>query len=465
MCSFYLPNDRSAASVELTERSFGNTNRSERPMTNTSTSTNTDHTDSPEAPSIAVIGAGPGGLVAARILQLGGLPVTVYDADAAPGVRDQGGTLDLHADSGQIAIEDAGLTQQFAALVRPEGQAHRLLDPSGTVLVEQVPDADQAAAPEIDRAQLRGMLLDSLLPGSVVWGHRAVSIDGNTVVFEDGTGVTADLVIGADGAWSRVRASLTDAAPRYTGVAFVEALFTRVSEQHPEIAALVGDGHMWANGDGRTLVLQRNSDDVVRGYISMRAELDWLATAGLGTPDGRGRIVNVNGTDASGTDANGTQATDTERVRQVLRDRFDGFAPELLRIIDDSEGSLPNRPIFALPTPTVWEHRPGVTLLGYAAHVMAPFGGNGVNLALLDGAELARAVVDAVSAGQDLDDAVRASEERMVTRAATIGRAANDAIIEHYAVGGPDIESIPDFDEQARRWQDDADAYRAERVR
>jgi 2-polyprenyl-6-methoxyphenol hydroxylase-like FAD-dependent oxidoreductase len=421
----------------------------------TTTNTSTTHTSPNRTPSIVAIGAGPGGLVAARILQLGGLPVTVYDADAAPGVRDQGGTLDLHADSGQIAIEDAGLMQQFAALARPEGQAHRLLDPAGTVLVEQVPDADQAAAPEIDRAQLRGMLLESLLPGTVVWGHRAVSVGSGTVGFEDGTTAQADLVIGADGAWSRVRSSLTDVAPHYTGVAFVEALFTRVSERHPEIAALVGDGHMWANGDGRTLVLQRNSGDVVRGYISMRAELDWLAAAGLGTPDRRGGIL----------DENGTQATDTERVRQVLRDRFDGFAPELLRIIDESEGTLPNRPVFALPTPTVWEHRPGVTLLGDAAHVMAPFGGNGVNLALLDGAELARAVVSAVHDGQDLDDAVRSYEDRMVTRAATIGRSANDAIVEHYAVGGPDVDSIPDFDEQAQRWQDDADAYRAERVR
>ena len=312
------------------------------------------------SPTIAIVGAGPGGLLAARVLQLGGLAVTVYDADASLGSRDQGGTLDLHADSGQIAIEDAQLTQEFAALARPEGQAHRLLDPSGTLLVEQVPDTDETAAPEIDRAQLRRMLAESLTPGTIRWGARVVSVEAGVITFEDGRTETADLVVGADGAWSRVRASLTDAVPSYTGVTFVEALFTAVTEQHPEIAALVGDGHMWANGDGRTLVLQRNSGDVVRGYISMRAELDWLAAAGLGSADGRGGVL----------DANGTSATDTERVRQVLRDRFEGFAPELLRSIDESEGTLPNRPIFALPTPTVWDHQDGVTLLGDAAHVM-----------------------------------------------------------------------------------------------
>lgn len=404
------------------------------------------------SPTIAVVGAGPGGLLAARVLQLGGLAVTVYDADASLGSRDQGGTLDLHADSGQIAIEDAQLTQEFAALARPEGQAHRLLDPSGTLLVEQVPDTDETAAPEIDRAQLRRMLAESLTPGTIRWGARVVSVEAGVITFEDGRTETADLVVGADGAWSRVRASLTDAVPSYTGVTFVEALFTAVTERHPEIAALVGDGHMWANGDGRTLVLQRNSGDVVRGYISMRAELDWLAAAGLGSADGRGGVL----------DANGTSATDTERVRQVLRDRFEGFAPELLRIIDESEGTLPNRPIFALPTPTVWDHQDGVTLLGDAAHVMSPFGGNGVNLAFLDGAELARAVLAAVDGGTPLGDAVRTYETRMVARGARIGQAANEAIVEHYAVGGPDLDGIPDFDEEARRWRDDAAAYRAE---
>ncbi|ROP72491.1 NAD(P)/FAD-dependent oxidoreductase [Curtobacterium sp. PhB115] len=403
-------------------------------------------------PSIAVVGAGPGGLLAARVLQLGGIDVTVYDADPSLASRDQGGTLDLHADSGQIAIEDAQLTDEFAALARPEGQAHRLLDQAGTVLAEQVPASDDTAAPEIDRAQLRRMLVESLAPDTIRWGQRVAAVEGGTITFEDGTTVSADLVIGADGAWSRVRASLTDAVRSYTGVTFIEALFTNVSEQHPEIAKLVGDGHMWANGDGRTLVLQRNSGDVVRGYVSMRAELDWLAHAGIGVADGRGGVL----------DANGTQTTDTERVRAALRERFADFAPELLRVIDDSEGSLPNRPIFALPTPTRWEHRAGVTLLGDAAHVMSPFGGNGVNLALLDGAELARAIVAAVHGGSSLDDAVRAYEERMTARGAAIGRAANDAIVEHYAVGGPDLDSIPDFDAEADRWRDGAVAYRAE---
>lgn len=404
-------------------------------------------------PSIAIIGAGPGGLLAARVLQLGGVDVTVYDADESLEYRDQGGTLDLHADSGQIALEDAHLTDEFAALARPEGQAHRLLDPQGTVLMEQIPAPDETAAPEVDRAQLRRMLAESLTPGTIRWGRKLARMNGMNLMFEDGGVESADFVIGADGAWSRVRAELTDAVPKYTGVTFVEALFTDVTESHPEIAALVGDGHMWANGDGKTLVLQRNSGDIIRGYISFRGELDWLAEAGLGAADGRGGIL----------DSNGTTATDTERVRAVLRDRFAEFSTELLRVIDDSEGTLPNRPIFAMPTPTTWAHRPGITLLGDAAHVMSPFGGSGVNLALLDGAEIARGIVSAVRAGTAVNDAVQAYEERMMSRGATMGRAANDAIAEHYAVGGPDLDSIPNFEEAAEQWRANAAEYRANR--
>lgn len=404
-------------------------------------------------PHIAIIGAGPGGLLAARVLQLGGIDVAVYDADASLESRDQGGTLDLHADSGQIALEDAGLTAEFAALARPEGQAHRLLDPQGTVLMEQTPSPDETAAPEVDRAQLRRLLAESLAPGTIHWERRLEAVEAGMLTFADGSVAAADLVIGADGAWSRVRAALTDASPAYTGVTFVEALFTDVTERHPEIAALVGDGHMWANGDGKTLVLQRNSGDVVRGYIAFRTELDWLAKAGLGAADGRGGVLDANGTSAI--------VTDTERVRAVLRRRFAEFSPELLRVIDGTEGALPNRPIFALPTPLTWSHQAGITLLGDAAHVMSPFGGNGVNLALLDGAEIARGIVEAVRTGAGTDEAVLAYEARMMPRGAEMGRAANDAIIEHFAVGGPDLDSIPNFDDAAEQWRANAAEYRA----
>ena len=62
-------------------------------------------------PRIAVIGAGPAGLTAALILHRGGHPVSVYEGEASGQQRTQGGTLDLHDDSGQVALQRAGLLE------------------------------------------------------------------------------------------------------------------------------------------------------------------------------------------------------------------------------------------------------------------------------------------------------------------------------------------------------------------
>lgn len=416
-----------------------------------------------EISTVTIIGAGPGGLTCARILQRNGIDVRVHDADRGLSSRDQGGTLDLHADSGQIALGEAGLLSEFAAHARPEGQSHRIVDAGGTILMEQAAAPDETAAPEIDRAQLRTLLAQSLRPGTIRWSKKLERLStgadgGSELQFADGSRETAELVVGADGAWSRVRPALTDLQPEYTGVSFVEVLFTDASVRHAQVAELVGDGHLWANGDGRTMILQRNSGDVVRGYLGMRIELDWLERAGLGIADGRGGLL----ADSPGLDANAVQSSDAESVRaQVLR-QFADFAEPLRRVIDESQGSLANRPIMALPTPAAWEHVRGVTLLGDAAHVMAPFGGSGVNLAMLDGAELARGIIGAIRGGSDVDAAVRDYEATMIPRGAEIGAGANAAIIGHFAAGGPDPDDLPDFDEEAAGRRRGADDYRAE---
>ncbi len=396
--------------------------------------------------NIAIVGAGPGGLACARVLQLAGVPVTVYDADASIAARDQGGTLDIHADTGQIALEDAQLMTEFAALARPEGQSKRLLDPAGRVLKEHLAGPDEDAAPEIDRRQLREMLAASLQPGTIQWGRRVTSVTPGEATLDDGTSVAADLIVGADGAWSRVRAALSNATPAYSGVSVVEVRFDDVTTAHPSIAGLVGDGHMWANGDGRAIILQRNSGDCVRGYVGLRVELDWLAQAPLGRPDVRGALV----------DANGVQALDAEGVRAELLDRFAEFAPSLRRVIAES-ATLVNRPIFWLPAPLGWAHRPGLTLLGDAAHLMSPFGGEGVNLALLDGAELAASI----ARGED----VARYEERMIARSAPIATGANKAIVDFFAEGGGGSDYPPDFEEEARQWKAGAVAYREAQAR
>src|SRR4051812_34544224 len=114
-------------------------------------------------PRIAIIGGGPGGLTLARILQTRGIAATVFEQERTADERQQGGSLDLHPKAGQYAVGLAGLTQQFRALARYEDQGTRLLDKTGAVLFEEGEDD----RPEIDRTELRAMLLSSLDPGVV----------------------------------------------------------------------------------------------------------------------------------------------------------------------------------------------------------------------------------------------------------------------------------------------------------
>lgn len=314
-------------------------------------------------PSIAIIGGGPGGLMLARLLQLRGIGAIVFERDTHADERLQGGSLDLHADTGQRAMRLAELEDDFLAEARPEHQGDRLYDAAGRLLWDH--DGAGHDRPEIDRTALRRILLDSLSPGSVRWGSRVDAIEPE----KSGYRVTAggkdelfDTVVGADGAWSRVRPLLSTATPVYEGVAAIELGFN--AAQHPEVAALVGAGKMFAAGNNRTLVGQLNGHGHIRGYaIWPMAEKE----------------------------ASSLAATTPETARACALTAFAGFAPPLLRMIETGD-LLGVRSIYALPIGHSWPSRSGLTLLGDAAHVMSPFSGEGVNLALADAADLAEAL-------------------------------------------------------------------------
>ncbi|MFD3583163.1 FAD-dependent oxidoreductase [Streptomyces sp. NPDC058683] len=340
---------------------------------------------------VTIIGAGLGGLTLARVLHVHGIPATVYEAEVSATARTQGGMLDIHEHNGQPALEAAGLTEEFRALVLEGREATRALAPDGAVLLEE-PDDGTGGRPEVLRGELRRVLLDSLPAGTVRWGRKAGGVralgDGrHEVTFADGGSVTTNLLVGADGAWSRVRPLLSDAVPEYVGTSFVETYLFDAETRHPATAKAVGGGAMFALAPGKGIQAHRESGGTLHTYVALRRTQDWFA----------GIDFNDAGAAAAGIAA-----------------EFDGWAPELTALITDGETAPVLRLLHTLPVGHRWDRVPGVTLLGDAAHLMVP-NGEGANLAMYDGAELGKALA---AHPDDTEAALTAFERAMFSRSA-----------------------------------------------
>jgi 2-polyprenyl-6-methoxyphenol hydroxylase-like FAD-dependent oxidoreductase len=362
---------------------------------------------------VTIIGAGLGGLTLARVLHVHGIPAAVYEAEPSPASRTQGGMLDIHDYNGQLALEAAGLTDEFRGLVLEGRQAMRVLDRDGTVRFEQ-PDDGTGGRPEAQRGELRRMLLDALPAGTVRWGRKVTGVralgDGrHEVSFADGSALDTELLVGADGAWSRVRPLLSAATPEYTGESFVEIYLFDADTRHPAAAKAVGGGSLMAPARDRGIFAHRESGDTLHTYVSLTRPLDWFAA--------------IDFTDA---------AAATARIAA----EFDGWAPELTALITEGETPPVLRPHYTLPIGHRWSRVPGVTLLGDAAH-LTPANGEGANLAMLDGAELGQALASHPS---DAELGLAQYEEAMFPRSKEI--AIQGAEFTELIVGSDDTNTV-----------------------
>jgi 2-polyprenyl-6-methoxyphenol hydroxylase-like FAD-dependent oxidoreductase len=347
---------------------------------------------------VTIIGAGLGGLVLARVLHVHGIPATVYEAEPSPTARTQGGMLDIHEQDGQPALAAAGLTEEFRGLILEGREATRVLAPDGTVLLDE-PDDGTGGRPEVQRGELRRVLLDALPGGTVRWGRKVAAIRAlgggrHELTFADGTTAVTDLLVGADGAWSRVRPLLSDAVPEYVGLSFVETYLYDAEARHPGAATAVGGGSLMALVPGKGIQAHRESGGTLHTYVALSKPPEWFA---------------------------GIDFADPAAVAARITGEFDGWAPELTALITDGETAPVLRPLNALPVGHRWDRVPGVTLLGDAAH-LAPPNGEGANLAMYDGAELGRALAahpdDVEAALADYEQALFARSTDAATEAA-----------------------------------------------
>jgi len=340
---------------------------------------------------IAIVGGGPGGLTLARLLQQSGAKVAVYERDQSRNARVQGSALDLHEDSGLAALEAAGLTEAFWANHRPDLDNLRLTDANGTVLHDHPRRmSGPGGRPEIERGPLRDLLLDSLLPDTVQWDCKLESSEfqGEQVVlhFANGQTAVADIAIGSDGANSRLRELVTPIRPQYVGVSLVEGLVPAAKHAIPELWDLLGGSALIALGGERTIGMGTKPDGSVLLY------------AGLKTDDAAGR-QSLEG--ASGPD---------ERVRW-FHDNFKGWSDRWEPLFREAV-SMVWRPLLVCPMDQPWTPKPNVTLIGDAAHVMPPYAGEGVNMAMLDALVLSKFLLNEDATGV----AIAAYEAEMFSR-------------------------------------------------
>ena len=350
---------------------------------------------------VTIIGAGLGGLTLARVLHLHGVPVEVYEAETSPEARTQGGMLDIHEDSGQLALGTAGLFDEFRRLIHEGGEASRVLDQHGKVLLDE-PDDGKGGRPEVHRGALRRILLDSLPAGTIRWGKKLADVAArgggrHSLTFADGSMMSTETLVGADGAWSKVRPLLSDATPKYIGTTFIETYLHDADARHPATAEAVGGGALFANAPGKGIFAHREPESVLHAYIALNRPAEWIAAIDF---------------------------TDIPTATARIAAEFHRWAPALTALITDANTPPVPRMINTLPNDHRWDRVTGVTLLGDAAHLMPP-AGEGANLAMLDGAELGRAIA---ARPDDVEAAFTAYEAVLFPRSASAAAGAHQIL-------------------------------------
>ncbi|SHL10273.1 FAD-dependent oxidoreductase [Flavobacterium chilense] len=337
---------------------------------------------------IAIIGGGPVGLTTARILQVNGADVTVYERDINAQARTSGGTLDIHSDSGQKAIQKAGLMKEFYEYARPTGE--KMADMHGNITSDEMPDEENAySRPEIDRNDLRKIMLDNLKEDTVIWDSQLTNIekhgDQYRLDFKNGTTATSDFVIVANGGRSNARKFVSDEEPQLSGTYIIQGEIENPDQDYPEFKPKFGNGNVMAMGDQKMFYTHTLRDGSVHFGVSFFADKNWILNNNLDFKD-----------DAS--------------IIAFLNETFKDWGEDYKSVFNASTdfSGLPLR-LFSLEKP--WKEHSNITLVGDAAHLMPPFAGEGVNMGLLDAYHLTENLTNGDF--KTLQDAIDDYEQKM----------------------------------------------------
>ena len=329
------------------------------------------------------------------------IKVTIFEGETTPNVRSQGGTLDLHDDTGLAALKAADLYDDFLKLARFDGDGLAVCDKNLLCYLNLKATKEDSwfsqGKPEIDRAVLRQLLYDCLSEDTIRWGCKLLSVDPSdlSLKFEHGVERGFDLVVGAEGAWSKTRLVLTPEKPYFSGVGGHNLIISDAAKRFPDLDKLVNRGSIFSFSDGSVIMGQQMGDKSI--YVSVwgvRTE-NWMQEADYDVHDG---------------------AAVKEELAKVYKD-WDPKVVKLMAAAD--EDKVTSRSLFMLPVGFRWNNKPGVTLLGDAAHLMTPFVGEGVNTAMRDAVELATSIESAIKDGGGkmyLDRRIRKYEEEMFER-------------------------------------------------
>lgn len=351
-------------------------------------------------PKVAIIGAGPAGCTLARLLTRASIPVTVFEGESTMSDRAQGGTLDLHTDTGLKAIKEADLYKEYSRYARYDGEALNVADKNlvSVLKLGGTTEASSRGRPEIDRARLREILVDSLPERTIKWNCRLRHVDPDSLSlhFDHGVETDFDLIVGADGAWSKVRPVLTDVKPQFVGLGGYDFFIHDAKNSHPDLFKLVNRGSLFIYCDGKAVNAQQRGDGTIIAYVLGQREEDWKDTCGY-------------------------DIHNASEVKKAIREEFKDWAEPLVKLTQVAdETDFIARSYYFLPPGHRWTHKAKVTLIGDAAHLMTPHAGEGVNVAMEDALNLARAIIENKDSITALDNKVSKFEDEMMTRAAKV---------------------------------------------